>query len=147
MMGNNIKRLQAGVPHLAASLSSIESQIIALQDRTTQLAGQSIPLDRARDHFKKQKSRERIFGRTTIFSDPAWNILVDLFIASEERKPITVSSACISSSVPTTTALRYLKLLEDDGHILRVEHRSNGRLSLLYLSEATNNQLRRYFAD
>lgn len=146
-MSSNLKRFNDDIPRLAASLSSLESQVFALQQRTTPAPDQSTPLQRAKEYIHKRRSRERMFGSTELFADPAWNILIDLFIASEERKAISVSSACIASSVPTATALRWIKLLENDGHVSRVDDRSDVRLSLLYLSEAATDKLRRYFSD
>ena len=38
-----------------------------------------------------------------LFGEPAWDILLDLYIANVENKPVSVSSACIGSAAPPTT--------------------------------------------
>lgn len=147
-MGSNLNRLNKDFPRLAAALTCIEARVVALQEQTTPTAStESSPLQRAKEYYRKRRSRERLFGRSDLFADPAWDILIDLFIAYEEGQGISISSACIASAVPTTTALRWLKLLEEDGHISRNNDPSDARRINLYLSEATANKVRRFFSD
>ena len=42
-----------------------------------------------------------------LFGEPAWDILVDLFIHQSRGKRVSVTSSCIASRVPPTTALRF----------------------------------------
>ena len=54
-----------------------------------------------------------------IFADPAWDIMLDLFAADLEQRRVSVSSACLAAAVPPTTALRWLKKLEEEQLIQR----------------------------
>ena len=147
-MGNSLNRLNADFPRIAEALTSIEARVVALQQQTTPtIATQTTPLQRAKEYYRKRRSRERIFERSDLFADPAWDILIDLFIAYEEGQGISISSACIASAVPTTTALRWLKLLEEEGHILRNNDPSDARRINLYLSETTANKVRQFFSE
>ena len=148
MVGNNLYRLNEDFPRMASALTSIEARIVALQEQTTPtVINQTTPLQRAKEYYRKRRSRERIFGRSDLFADPAWDILIDLFIAYEEGQGISISSACIASAVPTTTALRWLKLLEEEGHISRINDPSDARRVNLYLSETSANKVRQFFSD
>ena len=70
-------------------------------------------LDLARSRYQQRRRREEVFGRhADIFSDPAWDIMLDLFICARREGRISVSSACIASCAPPTTALRWISLLE-----------------------------------
>ena len=147
-MGSSLNRLNADFPRIAEALTSIEARVVALQQQTTPtVATQTTPLQRAKEYYRKRRSRERIFERSDLFADPAWDILIDLFIAYEEGQGISISSACIASAVPTTTALRWLKLLEEEGHILRNNDPSDARRINLYLSETTANKVRQFFSE
>ena len=65
--------------------------------------------------------RKRIhYLHADVFADPAWDIMLDLFAASLEGKTVSVSSACIAADVPSTTALRWLSVLERERMIERV---------------------------
>jgi hypothetical protein len=43
--------------------------------------------------------RARYFKRE-LFKDPAWDILLDLYVARADGRGISVSSACIASGAP-----------------------------------------------
>lgn len=71
---------------------------------------------------------------TSLLGEPAWDLLLDLFVHEAQGKMISTSSACIASGVPMTTALRYIKLLEAQELIQAVQNRSDERVRLLKLS-------------
>jgi hypothetical protein len=50
-----------------------------------------------------------------LFGEPAWDILLDLFIAHCRGDDLQVSSVCIEASVPSTTILRWIARLESEG--------------------------------
>ena len=54
-----------------------------------------------------------------LFRDPAWDMLLELFVAHQRSKKLSVSSLCYSSGVPLTTALRQLRRLEAHGLVVR----------------------------
>ncbi|GGC43093.1 hypothetical protein GCM10011371_33160 [Novosphingobium marinum] len=62
--------------------------------------------------------------RPQLLGEPAWDILVDLLINELNDKRVSVTSACIASQVPATTALRWLTLLERDNLVKR--EKANG---------------------
>lgn len=74
----------------------------------------STPLEAAIWIYERRRARSRHFPDPDLFGEPAWDILLDLFIHQARHEKTTVKSACIGSGVPSTTALRWLKLLERD---------------------------------
>lgn len=58
--------------------------------------------------------RDAIF-QSGLFSDPAWDMLLDLAVAEASGRPISVTSLCIASGAPTTTALRRIDELKEAG--------------------------------
>lgn len=71
------------------------------------------------------------YFRKTPFSDPAWHILLDLFIAAVERKDVSVSSLCVAARVPSSTALRWIKHLSDEGLVGRNPDQEDRRRSFV----------------
>ncbi len=47
----------------------------------------------------------------TLFADPAWELLLDLYIEQAQGRPISVASACLAAHVPPNTALRWIDRL------------------------------------
>lgn len=79
--------------------------------------------------------RDMIFG-TSLFDDPSWDILLDLAAARLRRQSVTVSDACIASKVPHTTALRYIRQLEDAELIERHKDGTDRRRVFLQISKS-----------
>lgn len=69
-----------------------------------------------------------------IFGEPGWDLLLDLYIASHDRKTVSVTSACVAAAVPVTTALRWLGHLEAKGLVLRAPDASDRRRMLVSLT-------------
>jgi DNA-binding IclR family transcriptional regulator len=72
---------------------------------------------------------------TTMFADPAWDILLDLTSAALEGRSVPVLSASAAADVPMTTALRYVKQLVASGLVTRWDDPSDKRRSLLALED------------
>ena len=81
-----------------------------------------------------REERDRIFG-ADLFFDPAWNILLDLYISERKGLMVSISSMCIASKVPSTTALRWLTLIEKRGLIGRRPDDYDRRRSFLFLTD------------
>lgn len=82
-----------------------------------------------------------------ILGDPAWNILLDLLLASIEGRRVAVSSACIVAGVATTTALRLVNRMVDDGVLVRVPDELDGRRNFLAIDPQVEQALRNYLID
>lgn len=76
--------------------------------------------------------------------EPAWDVLLDLYVAKATNRSISVSSACIASGAPATTGLRWLKLLEEGGMIERKAARLDRRSTNVSLTEHANSVIRNY---
>lgn len=70
-----------------------------------------------------------------LFSDPAWDMLLDLTHARLSGKRVSVSSLCIASRVPATTALRRIGDLVGEGLATRVRDEADGRRVFVELTE------------
>jgi DNA-binding transcriptional ArsR family regulator len=69
-----------------------------------------------------------------LFADPAWEMMLDLLAAQLERRPVDVSSLCLASGVPPTTALRWIRVLTERGIIERRSDARDGRRVFVDLS-------------
>jgi hypothetical protein len=82
-----------------------------------------------------------------LFADPAWDLLLDLFVQRSRGRAVSVTSACIASDVPPTTALRWIAQLDEIGMITRVEDTGDRRRAFLQLTPMGLRSMRRYLAD
>ncbi|WP_371347753.1 response regulator [Ancylobacter sp. IITR112] len=84
--------------------------------------------------------RDAIF-QSDLFSDPAWDMLLDLAVAEASGRPISVTSLCIASGAPTTTALRRIDELREAGLIERRPDPADRRRIIVELTESGRQRM------
>lgn len=87
----------------------------------------------AAEIYRMRRARDRLLPGDLV-GEPAWDILLALF--AEEPAHLSVSSLCYASGVPTTTGLRWVKVLTRRGLIERVQHPRDGRVVLVSLTDS-----------
>lgn len=100
----------------------------------------------AREEYEERRRRGSYFDEN-LFGEPTWDILLDLFSNQVIGRRISVSSACIASCVPQSTALRWLQVLIDRGLIERVRDSVDGRRAWLHLPEKTYTAIAKYLVE
>lgn len=84
--------------------------------------------------YERRTLRSEYF-KASLFAEPAWDMLLDLFVAKANGHRISVSSACIASKVASTTALRWLAILEEQGLVDRTDDFQDRRRTWVELSD------------
>lgn len=84
------------------------------------------------------------FLNPALFSDPMWDILLDLTSARLEDKTVPVSSVCQAAGVPMSTALRQIRSLVDMGLIRRWSDPLDRRRDLLAINDEAMAAMRQY---
>lgn len=84
-------------------------------------------------HAKREKRREFLPAR--LLAEPAWDMLLELFMQYAGGAKVSVTSLCHASHVPTTTALRYVEELHELGLITKERSSSDRRVTFLSLTD------------
>lgn len=127
-------RIAAALAHLAQS------------ERVHAPGAEEISASDIRRLIRARRARERFFP-AELFSDPAWDMLLDLMAARLDAQPVAVSSLCIAAAVPTTTALRWIRSLCDAGIFERRIDPDDARRAFVTLSEASAAAMLAYLAS
>lgn len=93
----------------------------------------------------RQRQMRSEFFDGDLFADPAWDMLLDLTAARVERTRVSVTSLCIASGVPPTTALRWIGQMTEAGLMERVEDETDRRRAFIELSDRAADGMARYF--
>jgi hypothetical protein len=111
-------------------------------------AGAYRPMEQARlrSILRARRTRQDFFG-PNLFADPAWDILLDLYAAELGQHRVSITSVCIGSGVPATTALRWIKQLECKGLVIRANDPMDGRRVFISLTRAAVEALNGFFAS
>lgn len=115
------------------ALSLVEDETVAASGEGLVTATTTARPNYLRALVAARADRDAIF-QAGLFSDPAWDMLLDLAVAEATNRPISVTSLCIASGVPTTTALRRIDDLKDAGLLDRVPDPGDRRRILVRLT-------------
>jgi hypothetical protein len=117
-------------------IAQLRAVIEAVEDRLGQqpAVSPSAAVATAKRTYRARRLRDRHFP-AGLFADPAWDILLDLYVARHEGREVLTSAACIGAAVPATTGLRWLRRLEKEGLLFRRTGVGDARRSLVALSE------------
>lgn len=97
--------------------------------------------------MRRRILRKQLLGSPELFGEPAWDMLVDLFIHQSRGQPLSMSSLCITAGIPTSSAMKLIQRLCDAGILERSPDAYDGRRSLVNLTPTIAHRLRAYFAD
>jgi DNA-binding MarR family transcriptional regulator len=81
-----------------------------------------------------------------LFADPAWDILLELYVAELRGQKLNASVLGIEAGIPQSTALRWLALLEKMGLARRSQDVFDKRRQWVALTRRATAGLEHYFA-
>lgn len=88
----------------------------------------------ARQILAGRKERDRFFD-PVLFSNPAWDILLNLYVMDAESKPVRVLESCAASVVPQGVALRWLGYLKQEEMVVETPDPGHPHHTLIHLSD------------
>ena len=124
-----------------------ESRMDDGSDRLVRAARPPLPDPRLVRRIIRQRQLRARFFEGDLFADPAWDMLLDLAASRAEHVRVSVTSLCIASNVPPTTALRWIGQMTDAGLLQRVEDETDRRRAFITLTDKAADAMARYFAE
>jgi CheY-like chemotaxis protein len=115
---------------------------------TAKTAADQGPVARKRAALGELKTMRRLRSQyfpAELFSDPCWEMLLDLYDASLAGAEVTVTSLGAASGVPQTTALRRMETLQGHNLIVRAEDKADKRRTIIKLSDAGMQAVESFF--
>lgn len=115
---------------LLEAVAHIEQVVTAPPERG---APRLRPLGDFADRIRKVRvDRNERLG-VPVFRDPSWDMLLDLVVAREEGRDVSVRQLCGGSGAPHTTALRHLERLRRYGFIAQEQDGTDRRRAFVRL--------------
>jgi hypothetical protein len=100
-------------------------------------------LVQVRRYLRARRLREQLLP-AELFADPAWDMLLDLYASELEGCPVSITSACVASAVPATTALRWLVRIEELGLVERSDDKKDNRRTFVQLTLSARAAIERW---
>lgn len=101
---------------------------------------------RAREEFGNRRRRTTIFEHS-MFGEPAWDMLLALYILDVSGQRQTTGALMQYSGAPITTARRWLDYLVGNGLVQRSHHPTDQRVMFVSLTEKGRNALDLYYSE
>lgn len=120
-------------------------QVESPRERLARVTKPPLPDPRLIRRIIWQRQQRDRFVNCDLICDPVWDMLLDLTVATSEFRQISVTSLCIASRVPPTTALRWIGVMTDEGLVRRIEDPLDRRRSFIALTEKAMSAIARYF--
>ncbi len=131
------------VANIQESLHALINKL-GLQDKDTGTSDEDIAASIRNPHsvhpsvlksiIKARRNRQKYF-EGDLFSDPSWDILLELTAAHVENRQESVTSVAIAASVPASTAIRKIRELSDRGLLKRWTDPTDARRIFVALTE------------
>lgn len=108
---------------------------------------QETALETAERALTERRRRTDHFGNEKIFGEPAWDILLDLFIHQVRNEEVTVKRATVGSGASSETALRWLRVLDQEGLVCFEADPVEADTCLLHLTPEGYESITRYLEE
>lgn len=101
---------------------------------------------RAKAVLRARRSRARHFDRS-IFGEPAWEILLLLYVADSREGRLRVGRLAELVATPLTTALRWVGHLEKEQLLARKSHPTDKRIVFIQLTDQGRTSIEAYLNE
>jgi DNA-binding transcriptional ArsR family regulator len=97
--------------------------------------------------IQKARLRRTDFLSSTLFAEPGWDMLLELFASAVEQKRVTIGELCSASNAPQTTALRWIDVLLREGLVTRRPDPLDGRRIHMEITASAYRAMQDYAAQ
>lgn len=106
----------------------------------------SARLSAATAWIRARACRDQALG-DDLFFDPAWSILLELYVHHRQRTAMSITALCLAAKIPPSTGLRWVTLLEKRGLVTREADPFDKRKSYARLTPAGVGRIERALDD
>ena len=116
---------------------------------TAMIQSDGAPLPRTRElalfarllmRMRSERDQQFLPG---LFQDPAWDIMLDLFVARVDGHDLSVSAVCVGCRAASATTLRYLAVIQEAGLVERKPDPSDRRRSYVRMTAEGSERMKR----
>lgn len=91
------------------------------------------------------RKRRRLFFNSALFADPAWDILLALYMQALKQEKVSILNLSALAEIPNTTTLRWIEKLHSENLISRQRDPLDARRVWIRLSNFGINAMEKYF--
>lgn len=95
----------------------------------------------------RTRQHRRSYFDPSLFAEPGWDMLLDLFINRVRGARVSTTSLCLAGGVPQATGLRWIGVLEKQGLLRRFNAPDDARLVLIEITAKGYRLMRKCVAE
>lgn len=96
--------------------------------------------------YRMRRHRQAYFDGA-LFAEPAWDMLLDLFINQVRGARVSTTSLCLAAGVPHATGIRWIRTLREHGLLRRYRAPDDARLMLIEITPRGYQLMRQCLSD
>ena len=139
--------LRETIETLAQRIDELEARTLDSSEAVRSLGFSDEKLATIAASIYRSRQRRGGYFDTALFGEPAWDMLLDLFIAKVRGARVSTTSLCLAASVPQATGLRWVGELVKAGLARRYRAPDDARLKLVEITPQGYRLMRRYLAE
>jgi len=139
--------LRETIETLAARVAELEERATAAGEPPRSLGFSDDKLATIASSIYRSRQRRAGYFDPALFGEPAWDMLLDLFIARVRGARVSTTSLCLAANVPQATGLRWVGQLVKAGLARRFRALDDARLKLVEITPEGYRLMRRYVGD
>jgi hypothetical protein len=136
---NDLPESREAEDELRQTIGLLARRVAELENRTAEPGTRALGLSDdklatvARSIYRTRRRRLHYFDQS-LFADPAWDMMLDLFINKVGASRVSTTSLCLAAGVAQATGIRWVQLLEEQGLLRRFKAPDDGRLVLIEIT-------------
>ena len=96
--------------------------------------------------YRMRQHRQSYFD-SALFAEPAWDMMLDLFINKVRGARVSTTSLCLAAGVPHATGIRWIRTLREHGLLRRYRATDDARLMLIEITPKGYQLMRRCLSE
>ena len=144
LRGSDIDALKLLLGQLLAQFNSVNAETTA-QSRKSSFDPEALT-QLARQMLLARRRRTRMFNKC-MFGEPAWDMLLALYVGASAGPRYSVSRLSDLSGSPPTTALRWLDYLAKEQLVVRAPNPTDRRSDFIEITDKGRTALEQYLSE
>jgi hypothetical protein len=147
LIGASEEILRETIETLAQRVAELEARALEVGEPPRSLGFSDDKLATIAMSIYRSRQRRALYFGAALFGEPAWDMLLDLFIAKVRGARVSTTSLCLSANVPQATGLRWVGMIVKAELARRYRAPDDARLKLVEITPEGFRLMRRCVSE
>lgn len=147
LLGAGEEILRETIETLAQRVAELEARALEVGEPPRSLGFSDDKLATIASSIYRSRQRRALYFDAALFGEPAWDMLLDLFIAKVRGARVSTTSLCLAANVPQATGLRWVGMIVKAELARRYRAPDDARLKLVEITPEGFRLMRRCVAE